>query len=86
LNPKIRVFSPEPMLVKIDNQIIRQMAIQYGSSGFSRLDEDGIYRVIGVTHSGSTRGNEWYTMVTGCNQSMEGTLATMYKTQKDVPK
>lgn len=85
LNPKIRVFNPEPMLVKIDNEIIRQMAVQYDSAGFSRLDEDGIYRVIGVTHTGDTRGNEWYTSVTGCNQSMEGTLATMFKNNKSVP-
>jgi len=84
LNPAIKVFSPEPMLVKIDNKIIRQMAIQYNSVGFSRLDEDGIYRVIGVTHIGATRGNDWYTVVVGVNQSMEGTLATQYKTQKDV--
>lgn len=84
LNPAIKVFSPEPMLVKIDNKIIRQMAIQYNSVGFSRLDEDGIYRVIGVTHIGATRGNDWYTIVVGVNQSMEGTLATQYKTQKDV--
>lgn len=84
LNPRIKVFSPEPMLVKIDNKLIRQMAIQYGSAGFSRLDEDGIYRVIGITHSGNTRGNDWYTTVVGCNQSMEGTLATMYNTSNDV--
>ena len=84
LNPTIRVFKPEPMLVKIDNKIIRQMAIQYNTAGFSRLDEDGIYRVIGVIHTGATRGNEWYTTVTGCNQSMEGTLAAQFRTSKDV--
>ena len=86
LNPKIRVFNPEPMLVKIDNAFIRQMAIQFNSAGFSRLDEDGIYRVIGITHTGATRGNEWYTTVVGCNQSMEGTLATMYKNESAVNK
>lgn len=86
LNPMIRVFKPEPMLVKIDNKLIRQMAIQYNTAGFSRLDEDGIYRVLGVVHSGNTRGNEWYTTVVGANQSMEGTLATMYKNESAVNK
>lgn len=83
LNPKIRVFNPEPMLVKIDNSLIRQMAIQVGTPGFSRLDQDGIYRVVGVVHTGDTRGSEWYTSVIGVNQSMEGTIATQFRTKND---
>lgn len=78
LNPQLMVFKPEPMMVKIDNKIIRQLAVQYNSAGFSRLDEDGVYKILGVTHIGDTRGNEWYTQVVGCNQSMEGTLPAMF--------
>lgn len=86
LNPRIKVFKPEPMLVKIDNKIIRQMTIPYDTPGFSRLSQDGAYRVIGISHSGDTRGNDWYTTVVACNQSMEGTLATMFINMKDVNK
>ena len=83
LNPSLMVFNPEPMMVKIDNAYIRQLAVQYNSAGFSRLDKDGIYKVIGVIHEGDTRGTPWYSHVTGCEQSMEGTLAAMFKTRND---
>jgi hypothetical protein len=82
LNPNIRVFKP-PMLVKLDNTIIRQAALQWGQKGFSRLDEDWMYRVIGVTHVGDTRGNEWYSNVIGANQSMDGLLPSQFITQQD---
>ncbi len=83
LNPSIMVFCPEPMMIKIDNSYIRQYSVEYNSAGFSRLDKDGVYKVIGVTHQGDTRGVEWYSNVTGCEQSMEGTLAAMFKTRND---
>ena len=79
LNPTISIFNP-PMLVKLDNTKIRQTALQWGSKGFSRLDQDWMYRVIGVTHVGDTRGNEWYSQVVGVNQDMEGLLPAQFKT------
>jgi hypothetical protein len=85
LNPLITIFNP-PMLVKIDNAWIRQMQLEYGTVGFSKLDEDGIYRIIGVTHIGDTRGNSWYSNCIGINQSMEGTLAAMFQEQQDTSK
>jgi hypothetical protein len=79
LNPLITIFQP-PMLIKIDNAWIRQMQLEYGTVGFSKLDEDGIYRIIGVTHVGDTRGNPWYSNCVGINQSMEGMLAAQFQT------
>lgn len=82
LNPIISIFNP-PMLIKIDNSFIRQTSLQYNTAGFSRLDEDFTYRVIGVTHVGDTRGNDWYSKVVGINQSMEGLRGAMFQTEQD---
>jgi hypothetical protein len=52
--------------VKIDQSQIRQQKILYGQL-WSRLDQDGMYKVIGYRHSGDSRGNTWQTDVTCCN-------------------
>lgn len=83
LNPLISIFFP-PMIIKIDNSKIRQAALQYNNAGFARLDSDGMYRVIGVTHIGDTRGNEWYSNVVGANQDMEGLRPAMFETEQDI--
>jgi hypothetical protein len=63
LNPNFALSFP-PMLVFLDQSIIRQEAIRiYGHD--SRLEEDGLYRVGRVIHIGNTRGNEWYSDVMG---------------------
>ena len=85
LNPALRILRPQPMLAKIDNKTIKQIKIAQGVP-FSRLDEEGIYKIIGITHIGDTRGNDWYSNVIGCNQSMEGLLAAQYSTFNDVSK
>jgi hypothetical protein len=56
LNPHIKINS----LVHIDNSLIRAQQFQLGQV-IRNLDNDGIYRVISVTHSGDTRGDDWYT-------------------------
>jgi len=61
LNPNLTIKNP-PMLVKLDQTLIRQEKIRRGILQ-TRLDEDGLYRVAGVMHIGDTRGNEWYTEV-----------------------
>jgi len=55
------------MTVKLDMTIIRQMKVRQGML-VSPLDADGIYKIIGVTYTGDTRGNEWYTNCIGINQ------------------
>jgi hypothetical protein len=61
LNPNLTIKNP-PMLVKLDQTLIRQQKIRRGVLQ-TRLDEDGLYRVAGIMHIGDTRGNEWYTEV-----------------------
>jgi hypothetical protein len=67
LNPQIKVNGA----VHLDNNNIRLKAQKLKSlsdkkqdSGEPvRLDPDGIYKVIKVTHKGDTRGPDWYTQV-----------------------
>lgn len=65
LNPKVRVVRPL-MKVKIDNKMIQQQKLRQGML-LSPLDESGIYKVIKVTHSGDTRGQNWYTDIVAVN-------------------
>lgn len=81
LNANITVVSP-PNLVKLDNTIIRQIKINFGETKFANLDKDWTYRVVGVNHVGDTRGQDWYSKVTGVNQNMEGYLPLPYATPK----
>lgn len=80
LNPNITVFKP-PMLIKLDNSKIRAMSYQLGQT-YSRLDQDWMYRVLGVTHVGDTRGQEWYSEVVGANQDMDGMLPLQFKNEQ----
>jgi hypothetical protein len=63
LDSRIKISNP-PMLVKIDNAYIRQQKLIYGQLP-TLLDQDGVYKVSKVTHTGDTRGQEWYTEITG---------------------
>jgi hypothetical protein len=63
LNPRIKLNS----LVHIDNSLIR--AQQATQTAQYSLDNDGIYRVIKVTYTGDTRGNDWYTEFETVSQS-----------------
>lgn len=65
LNPNLTVTAP-PMVVKLDNTVIRQMKVRQGQV-ISPLDQDGMYKVARVCHTGDTRGDEWYTDVIGVN-------------------
>ena len=71
------------MLIKIDNSRIRVARQQLGQL-YSSLDKDGVYKVLGVSHVGDSRGNDWYSHIIACSQSMEGQLASMFSTQEDV--
>jgi hypothetical protein len=74
LNPRITVNK----LVHIDNRLVRENQIapvftkdlQKPSAPIIRnLDNDGIYRVIKVTYSGDTRGDEWFCELECINQA-----------------
>jgi hypothetical protein len=66
LDPRVTVKNP-PMAIQINNAIIRQLQKQVGDlpSSLSILSQDGVYVVIGTRYLGDTRGQEWYTDVTG---------------------
>jgi hypothetical protein len=63
LNPLLNLNS----FVHIDNSYVRQIKAKRGSQP-KQMDYDGVYRIIALTHSGDTRGNEWYTTFTGVAQ------------------
>lgn len=65
LNPSITITSP-PMVVKLDQTVVRQMKARPGQY-LTPLDKDGFYKVIGVVYTGDTRGNSWYVDVSGVN-------------------
>lgn len=81
LNPIIKVTNPA-MLVKLDNSIIREQKLQYGQLP-TILDQDGVYKVAKVVHIGDTRGNDWYTEVTGI--SSPGKIPMMLSTVNQSP-
>lgn len=56
LNPEIRIGTA----VQIDNSLIRAQRYQTGTV-IRQLDDDGIYKVYSIKHTGDTRGNYWYT-------------------------
>jgi len=64
LDPRLKVTMPM-MSVALNNALIRQYQIQFGSYEFLPLDQDGIYIVGAVRHRGDSRGDQWYTDVTG---------------------
>jgi hypothetical protein len=67
LNPSIRLSNPRVM-VKIDNSSFKQARITSGVVQ-SVLDQDQEFQVVGVRHVGDTRGDDWYTYVTGINKA-----------------
>jgi hypothetical protein len=86
LNPKIRIFKPKPMLVKLDMSKltdIKQIRVSQNNQ-FARLSQDGVYKILGVLHIGDTRGNAWESQIVACN-SPEGQLSAMFETVKHVP-
>lgn len=74
LDPRLIATTPQ-MLVKLDNTIIRQLEVLMNSQGGVSappyaLNQDSQYLVIGVTHLGDTRGNEWWSVVTGASTQL----------------
>lgn len=64
LDPRLQVKVP-PMLVEIDQSVISQMKIIYSQLPPMPLDQSGLYIAAQIRHYGDTRGNDWYTEVTG---------------------
>lgn len=58
INPNIKIKNP-PMMVKLDNTMIRQQKAITGQM-ISMLDQTMQGQVIGITYTGDTRGVPWY--------------------------
>lgn len=63
LDPRLRWTVPTPVLVKFKNSEIKGLFTQIGNPPALPLDENGIYKIVSLTHTGDTRGNDWYTQV-----------------------
>lgn len=63
INPRIKLNS----LIHVDNRLITQATWNYGNEAY-RFDVDGIYRVIEISYSGVTRGNDWNCVIQAVSQ------------------
>lgn len=65
LDPRVKSQMPL-MTVAIDETIVQQYKRQIGDqTGFHPLDQNGVYIVGAVRHRGDSRGEAWYTDITG---------------------
>ena len=74
LDPRLQIVHPLPV-VKIDNSSIRILKRQIGEL-IGVLDQDGEYIVVAARHYGDTRGEPWYTEISGVT-SVGGKMAMM---------
>jgi hypothetical protein len=72
INPQVSPYS----LVHISSELITQALVTFDSSSgsisnpvLSALDPEGLYRVISVTFTGDTRGNDWYADIVAATQA-----------------
>ena len=74
LNPHVRLG----MLIKLKNsEITENTTMPEKGKHRTPLDPDLIYQVIELTHTGDTRGNEWYTQINGISRYGKGVLAAL---------
>lgn len=65
LCPFVKVSNP-PMGIELQNVVVQQLQKQIGNiQSIGVFPLKGSYAVIGARYVGDTRGNEWYTYVTG---------------------
>lgn len=63
LNPLLNLNK----MVYIDNALVKEQVHSVGQY-YPRLRGNGVYRILTLTHTGDTRGNDWYTEFTGIAQ------------------
>jgi len=66
LNPLLNLNS----FVHIDNGYVRQQKATRDSQA-KQIDQDGVYRIIKITHTGDTRNDSWYSEFVGISQAGE---------------
>ena len=71
-NPAVKLGT----MIQIKNSEMNEYVAKPGQVT-TPMDEDWIYQAIEVVHTGDTRGNEWYTSVTGISRYGTGSLAAL---------
>ena len=64
LDPRLKVGLP-PLVVQLVRTLITQVAVQIGQTVSTPMSADLTFLVAQVRHVGDSRGNDWYTEVTG---------------------
>jgi hypothetical protein len=64
LDPRLKVQLP-PLVVQLVRTLITQIAVQPGQTAASPMSANLSFFVAQVRHTGDSRGNDWYTEVTG---------------------
>lgn len=65
LNPQLKCN----ILVRVDKQGIVERQFQPGSIQYNEIDSEGIYRIIEISYTGDTRGQDWYCEINTIIQS-----------------
>jgi hypothetical protein len=79
LDPRLKVRLP-PLVVQLTRTLITQIAVQPGQTAASPYSANLLFFVAQVRHTGDSRGNDWYTEVTGygttyANNLLDGVFA-----------
>jgi hypothetical protein len=72
LNPAIKLMT----MVQLKNSEVNENQVQPNTQQ-TPLDDDWIYQATEVTHFGDTRGQEWYTDVSGISRYGKGSLPAL---------
>ena len=73
LDPRLKVQLP-PLIVQLVRTLITQIPVQPGETVVSPMSSNLNFFVAQVRHIGDSRGNDWYTEVTGYNTTYASNL------------
>ena len=80
LNPAVQMWS----LVQLKNSEIAEAQVTPGQAQMP-LDEEWIYQIIELTHTGDTMGNDWYTSCTAVSRYGKGVLPALMANNSQNP-
>jgi hypothetical protein len=73
LDPRLKVQLP-PLIAQLSRTLITQIPVQPGQTSSSPMSSNLNFFVAQVRHIGDSRGNDWYTEVTGYNTTYASNL------------
>lgn len=73
LDPRLKVQLP-PLVVRLVRTLITQIVLQPGQTVASPMSSNLSFFVAQVRHTGDSRGNDWYTEITGYNTTYASNL------------